>query len=161
MAQRSKKLTIAGLRNSAPFLGAKVSGVASSDIFGATIGVVGMTSASRSAKPRVHGAGEARPRLRHVDIVGGRNAAGAFDARPHIGVDLRSARLEQLTMDRQRFRRREAALGIHRRHVVEQRDGLVGKPHPGCPEPAERVRKSCADRLVETCQGHPLEHTQP
>ena len=58
-------------------------------------------------------------------------------------------------MNRERFRRREPALGIHRHHVVEQRDGLVGKPHPGCPEPAERVRKSCATVSSRSARGSP------
>ena len=50
IAQRSKKLTIAGLRRSSPFLAVKPSLLETSAIVGATIGVVGNTSASRSER---------------------------------------------------------------------------------------------------------------
>ena len=50
IAQRSKKLTIAGLRSTSPFLAVKRSLLETSAIVGATIGVVGNTSASRSER---------------------------------------------------------------------------------------------------------------
>src|ERR1044072_3083545 len=57
---------------------------------------------------------------------GGGPPPAALDAHAYVRIEIVRAVRQMRTMDRERFRRREAAFGIHREHVVEQRHRLVG-----------------------------------
>ena len=88
---------------------------------GATIDVVGMTSASSVGKPRIHGAHQPAALPHHVDVVGRRDRAAALDAGADVGIDVGGAPVHPIAMDRAGLGRRDAALGVDRAHVVEQR----------------------------------------
>ena len=131
---------------------------------GATIGVVGSTSASSVGQPRVHRAHEPRALPRHVDVVGGRELR-------------RRARCARARSDRTRCRAAPSRsrwiakasagakppLALTAHHVIEQRHRLVGQPHAGLGRvAATAATEARADRVVDTrSSGMPLRDAEP
>ena len=84
----SKKFQVEVLRSNSMLLVWNVSLSFISAIVGATIGVVGRTSASRLRKLRIHRAHEPRTLARQLDVVGGEKFRAALDARAHIRIEV-------------------------------------------------------------------------
>ena len=131
IAHRSKKLAGLVLRRSIAFLRPKSSGTATSASVGATIGVVGSTSASteaRRASIARTGRGASAPcrcSRRQAMLRAPRSSRTRMN-----GSMASPRRVRPLAMDEERLGRREAALGVDLRHVVDQRDGSSLKRTP-------------------------------